>query len=78
MAKYRAVLVQTASCVVEFEAPDDATPEQLEAAIWDDPELETPTLCHQCADSRNQSLNIGGEWDVFTYDGKREITKIKD
>ncbi|WP_055566037.1 hypothetical protein [Streptomyces atriruber] len=79
MAKYRAILTQTASCVVEFEAPDDATPEELEAAMWDDPQLETPTLCHQCASSdRNQSLDIEGEWNVLRCEGKREITKIDD
>lgn len=60
--KYRAVLIQTASCVVVFEAPEDATQEQLEAAAL---EAETPTLCHQCASSdRNQSLNIDGEWGL--------------
>ena len=70
--KYRAVLIQTASCVVEFEAPDDATQGQLEAAAL---EAETPTLCHQCASSdRNQSLNIDGEWDLIRdEDGKPEI-----
>ncbi|MEH0574377.1 hypothetical protein QBA54_07735 [Streptomyces sp. B21-108] len=69
--KYRATLIQTASCVVEFEAPEDATPEQLEAAAL---EAETPTLCHQCSDSRNQSLNIDGEWDLFRDEtGKPEI-----
>ncbi|GKQ39515.1 hypothetical protein [Streptomyces sp. A012304] len=70
--KYRAVLTQTASCVVEFEAPEDATPEQLEAAAL---EAETPTLCHYCASSdRNQSLNIDGDWELFRdEDGKPEI-----
>jgi hypothetical protein len=60
--KYRAILTQTASCVVEFDAPEDATREQLEAAAL---EADTPTLCHLCADSRNQSLNIEGEWELF-------------
>ncbi|MEU9792940.1 hypothetical protein AB0E27_20320 [Streptomyces sparsogenes] len=70
--KYRAVMIQTASCVVEFEAPADATPEQLEEAAL---EAETPTLCWQCASSEhNQSLNIDGEWNVFRDgDGKPEI-----
>lgn len=70
--KYRATLIQTASCVVEFEAPDDATQAQLEAAAL---EAETPNLCHQCASSdRNQSLNIDGEWEIADYeDGKPEI-----
>jgi hypothetical protein len=72
--KYQAVLIQTASCVVEFEAPDDATPEQLEAAALG---ADTPTLCHECASSdRNQSLNIDGEWDLLRDDetGKPEIS----
>lgn len=69
--KYRALMIQTAQCVVEFEAPDDATPEQLEQAAH---EAEFPSLCHQCADSRNQSLDIGGEWDLARdQDGKPEI-----
>jgi hypothetical protein len=70
--KYRAVLIQTASCVVEFEAPEDATPEQLEQAAQ---EAETPTLCHQCASSdRNQSLNIDGDWELFRDEsGEPEI-----
>lgn len=75
--KYRAILLQTVSCVVEFEAPDDATPKQLEVAAL---EAETPSLCHQCADERNQSLNIGGEWDLMVDDetGKPEIHVDED
>ncbi|MDX3074581.1 hypothetical protein [Streptomyces sp. MI02-7b] len=71
--RYRAILLQTASCVVTFEAPEDATQEQLEEAAA---EAETPTLCHQCSDSdRNQSLNIDGEWDLMVDEksGKPEI-----
>ncbi|MFJ8995550.1 hypothetical protein ACIRQH_34740 [Streptomyces sp. NPDC102279] len=64
--KYRAVLIQTASCVVEFDAPKDATPEQLEAAAL---AADTPSLCWECASSeRNQSLNIDGEWDLLRDD----------
>ncbi|MFD3333562.1 hypothetical protein ACFWV1_13080 [Streptomyces sp. NPDC058700] len=70
--KYRALLTQTASCVVEFDAPEDATPEQLREAAY---EAETPTLCHHCADSRNASLNIDGEWELVVDDetGEPEI-----
>jgi hypothetical protein len=70
--RYRALMTQTASCVVEFEAPEDATPEQLEAAALS---ADTPTLCHQCASDRNQSLNIEGEWELMVDDstGKPEI-----
>jgi hypothetical protein len=71
--RYRALMTQTASCVVEFEAPEDATPEQLEEAAQ---QADTPTLCHQCASSdRNQSLNIEGEWELMVDDstGKPEI-----
>ncbi len=65
--RYRAILTQTASCVVTFDAPDDATPEQLaELAL----EAETPTLCWQCADAdHNQSLNIDGEWVLYIDSG---------
>jgi hypothetical protein len=76
--RYRAVLIQTASCVAEFEAPEDATPEQLQAAALS---AETPTLCHQCASSdRNQSLNIDGEWELMVDDstGKPEIHVDED
>lgn len=76
--KYRAVLTQVASCVVEFEAPDDATPEQIEEAALS---AETPTLCWECASSdRNQSLNIDGEWDLLRDDetGKPEINAEDD
>ncbi|MFJ8538106.1 hypothetical protein [Streptomyces sp. NPDC093591] len=75
--KYRALLLQTASCVVEFEAPEDATPEHLEAAAL---EADTPTLCHQCAGSGNQSLNIEGEWSLMRDDetGKPEIHVDED
>ncbi|MFH9072742.1 hypothetical protein [Streptomyces alboflavus] len=70
--KYRAILTQAASCVVEFEAPEGATVEQLEEAAL---EAETPTLCWQCASLKhNQSLNIDGEWNVFRDDsGQPEI-----
>lgn len=70
--KYRAILTQTASCVVEFDAPADATPAQLEEAAY---EADTPSLCHQCAGSGNASLNIDGEWDLMVdgETGKPEI-----
>lgn len=69
--KYRAILVQTASCVVEFDAPEDATPEQLREAAY---EAETPTLCHHCADRRNQSLDIAGDWEIAVdANGQPEI-----
>lgn len=75
MAKYEAMMIQTASCIVEFEAPDDATFEQLEAAAL---EAETPTLCHQCGDRRNQSLDIDGEWKVSRFAGQPEIKKTSN
>jgi len=69
--KYRALLIQTAQCVVEFDAPESATQKQLEEAAYN---ADTPTLCHQCADSRNQSLDINGEWEIAIDDeGNSEI-----
>ncbi|MFF6829585.1 hypothetical protein [Streptomyces longwoodensis] len=69
-------MIQTAQCVVEFEAPEDATPEQLEEAAY---EAELPTLCHQCADTRNQSLDISGEWELYRdEDGQAEIAVDED
>lgn len=62
--KYRAILTQVASCVVTFDAPEDATPAELAELAS---EAETPSLCWQCADGdRNQSLNIDGEWELYT------------
>ncbi len=70
--KYRALMIQTAQCAVEFEAPADATTEQLEEAAY---AAELPSLCHQCSDRRNQSLDIDGEWDLARdEDGKPEIS----
>lgn len=75
--KYRAIMTQVSSCVVEFEAPEDATPEQLQELAY---EADTPSLCHQCADSRNASLNIDGEWSLMVDDesGKPEIHVDED
>lgn len=61
--KYRTTMVMTASCVVEFEAPDDATEEQLTDAAY---RADLPTLCHQCAGERNQHLDIGDDWTLYT------------
>ncbi|MEV0114629.1 hypothetical protein AB0H77_15455 [Streptomyces sp. NPDC050844] len=70
-------MLQTASCVVGFDAPEDATPAQLEDAAL---EAETPSLCHQCAGERNQSLNIDGEWNLMVDDatGNPEIHVDED
>lgn len=69
--KYQAVLTQTATCVVTFDAPENATPEELDDAAN---QADMPSLCHGCSDSRNQSLNIEGEWTVSTgLDGQPEI-----
>lgn len=75
--KYQAILLQTASCVIKFEAAEGATPEQLEEAAL---EADTPSLCHQCAGQRNQSLNIEGEWNLMRDDetGKPEIHVDED
>lgn len=63
--KYRATMTVVASCVVEFEAPEDATPDQLEELAY---EAETPSLCWSCSDRRNQSLDIDGEWSLAVDD----------
>ncbi|MBX7464887.1 hypothetical protein K1Y80_02170 [Streptomyces sp. MAG02] len=70
-------MTQVASCVVEFEAPEDATPEQLADLAY---EADTPSLCHQCAGIRNASLSIEGEWSLAVdhETGKPEICVNED
>ncbi|MFB7647201.1 hypothetical protein ACFC0S_17115 [Streptomyces sp. NPDC056084] len=70
-------MIQTASCVVEFEAPEDATPEQLQELAY---EADTPSLCHLCSDRRNASLEIAGEWSLAVdhRTGKPEIYVDED
>lgn len=66
MIEYKAAMVQIASAVVTFQAPEDATKEQLTEAAYS---ADTPSLCHRCASSDNQSLSIDGEWDIAVAPG---------
>lgn len=66
MIEYKASMIQIASAVVTFQAPEDATKEQLTEAAYS---ADTPSLCHRCASSDNQSLSIDGEWDIAVAPG---------
>ena len=66
--KYRAVLNTTASCTVTFEAPENATTEEMLEAIE---ETDKPTLCNHC--SGKSDLNLGDEWDVDYFQGAPQI-----
>ena len=68
--KYRAVLNTTASCTVTFEAPKDATEEELLDAI---DEADKPTLCNHC--TSKSSLNLGDEWKVDVFQGEMQISE---
>jgi hypothetical protein len=71
MIEYKAAMVQTASCVVSFQAPEGATKSQLEEAAYS---ASGPSLCHRCCSSDNKSLSIDGEWDIsIGVDGEPEI-----
>lgn len=62
--KHLALALIDATVTWEFEAPDDATPEQLEEAAWD--QYPRPGLCHQCSDD----LYIGDAGPLLEVDGK--------
>ena len=63
MAKYTVPLTGWANIVVDVEVPDDATPEDIVNAAM---EAASPSLCHQCGGIRNDSLEIGDEWNPIT------------
>jgi hypothetical protein len=78
MARYTVPLTSWANIAVDVEVSDDATPEDIvNAAI----EAASPSLCHQCNSSRNDSLEIGDDWEPVTkYDGQPgyEYTRLDD
>lgn len=74
MTRYTVPLTSWANIAVTVET-DETDPEKIaELAI----EAASPTLCHQCGGSRNDSLEIGDEWDAargLDGDGPPEVTK---
>lgn len=75
MAKYIVPLTSWANIAVTVETGETDPEKIAELAI----EAASPTLCHQCSDSRNDSLEIGDQWDpTYGDDGKPEITKESD
>lgn len=68
LIRYRAVLNTSASCTVTFEAPVDATEEELISAADG---AEVPTLCHHCGSK--QDLTLGDDWDVDSYRNKLQV-----
>lgn len=79
MARYSVPMSTWASTVVEVDVPDDVTdPQQIaDLALEQMAEKGGPTLCHQCAGSRNGGgLDIGDEWEAVQNNGQPEITRI--
>ena len=77
MPRYTVSLTTYANTVVDVDAPDDATPEEIaELAIEQN---QGPTLCHHCTggtrDGR-QYLEIGDDWEPATFDGQPLVTRI--
>jgi len=74
MPRYTVPLMTWANIAVDVDAPEDATPEQIaELAIE---QHEGTSLCHQCAGTRNNGLEIGDEWEPVLHDGVPEVTRI--
>jgi hypothetical protein len=76
MAKYTVPLTGWANIAVTVET-DETDPEEIAELA----QMEAgASLCHHCSDSRNDSLEIGDEWEPVISDetGKPEITKEDD
>lgn len=66
MAKYRVPMTGWANITVDVEVPDDATREEIVEAARD---AASPSLCHQCAGSGNDALEICDEWEPVVPSG---------
>ncbi|SOE25642.1 hypothetical protein [Streptomyces sp. OK228] len=72
MPKYTVPLTGWANIAVTVET-DETDPEKIAELAT---EAASPSLCHQCGDSRNDSLEIGDEWDaVRGEDSEPYMTK---
>jgi hypothetical protein len=73
MPKYTVPLTSWANIAVTVET-DETDPEKIaELAI----EQASPYLCHQCSGERNDSLEIGDDWEPVRHgaDGPPSMTK---
>lgn len=70
--KYTLNLTTWASTSMDFET-DLTDPEEIAAAFFESCP-NTPTLCHQCAGSSDQNLDIGDEWEIDRFEGRLLIT----
>lgn len=72
MTTYHVPLTTWANISVTVET-DETDPEAIAELAM---EQASPYLCHQCAGSRNNSLEIGDEWEtVRGEDGVPEVSK---
>lgn len=75
MTRYTVPLTTWANIAVTVET-DETDPEKIAGLAM---EAASPSLCHQCSDSRNDSLEIGGEWEpVRGENGELCMTKESD
>lgn len=73
MVKYRVPMTGWANITVDVEVPDDATPEEIVEAARD---AASPSLCHQCAGSGNDYLEIGDEWEEIRPNGPEGLPEF--
>lgn len=73
MAKYTVPLTSWANIAVTVET-DETDPEKIAELAM---EQASPYLCHQCSGDRNDSLEIGDDWEPVRAeaDGLPNITK---
>lgn len=74
MPKYSVPMTSWASITVEVET-DETDPQKIAELAQEEASI---SLCHQCADSRNNSLDIGDEWEPVLVDGKPEVYQLED
>lgn len=72
MARYNVPLTTWANATVTVET-DETDPEKIAQLAQ---EQVAVSLCHQCADSRNDGLDIGDEWSAVLTEGKPEICQV--
>lgn len=74
MAKYSVPLNSYANISVDVET-DETDPEKIAELAQ---EKTRVSVCHQCAGSSNNSLEIGDEWSPTLQDGKPEVYKVSE
>jgi hypothetical protein len=70
--RYTVPLTTWANCAVTVET--DSTDPNVIARLAE--EQAEPSLCHQCADTANDSLEIGDEWTAVESEGVSEIHRL--